>query len=74
MNVYGLYKIYVALGGPLRGVVQKRKGGERMGTCETIAVMLENLAYFIGRETGCALLWGEVEMPQCLCDELPDKM
>ena len=45
-----------------------------MGTCETIAEMLENLAYFIGRETGCALLWGEVEMPQCLCDELPDKM
>lgn len=33
---------------------------------------LENLASDIATQTGCAFLWGEVEVPECLRQENED--
>ena len=37
---------------------------------EKIGNTLESLASDIPMETGCVLLWGEVEVPECLRKEL----
>lgn len=39
----------------------------------TVSQVLENMSEIIGLETGSVMLWGEVEIPECIRKELEEK-
>lgn len=38
--------------------------------CSMLGSFLENMAYLLGGERGCVLIWGDTELPECLRNDL----